>query len=405
MPEHIFDDTHAEVADFLIQKPGNFRFSTSIESDALTLSFHATPFSPLTNSDENHSLPSLSYSLIQWDDLSDDPDGPNIVDANGLVPAAVSQFRARSQDSVGKVSTDHLSKDHFPNGSRADDFEGVDLTAGEGEFLHNSDWVQQLTKSMPIIHHPPHGTKSWGNAILPNGTHYPGHALLPNVTQPLGDTILPNGTHFSGHALSPNVTQSLGNTILPNGIHYSGHALSPNATQSLGNAILPNNTQTSGTSMTNVPNTHLTNAIATPYTYNILPVLSAPNEPCSDCNPTFGLDLDPNLHTDSLIPHIDTIQDNVRVRDFAQEGHQAQEVKTEPELEEGEIIQGHQAYVPEDGHIESNDVCDALTMLISRAAQDEHVGPFINYHSHLSTACTPPYASPIISSPSAYSID
>ncbi|KAG1769716.1 hypothetical protein EV702DRAFT_1049596 [Suillus placidus] len=140
-----------------------------------------------------------------------------------------------------------------------------------------------------------------------------------------------------------------------------------------------------------------------PYTYNTLPVHSVPNEPCSDCNPTFGLDLDPNLRTDSLIPHIDAIADNVRIRDFAQESHQVQEVKIEPELEEGEISQGTQ--VPEGGHIESNGVYNALNTILTCAAQDEHIRPLVNGYSRSSTASTPPYVSPIISSLSDYSID
>ncbi|KAG1779795.1 hypothetical protein EV702DRAFT_1043678 [Suillus placidus] len=117
-------------------------------------------------------------------------------------------------------------------------------------------------------------------------------------------------------------------------------------------------------------------------TSTLPPVLSGSNEPCLVSNPTIALDLDPDPRAVILIPPIDAIADNVRVRDFTQEGHQPQEVKTEPELEEGEISQGTQ--VPE--------------------AQDEHIRPLVNGYSHSSTASTPPYALPIVSSPSVYSM-
>ncbi|KAG1780899.1 hypothetical protein EV702DRAFT_1193733 [Suillus placidus] len=187
MPEHIFDDTRAKVANFLIQNSGNFQFSTSIESDALTFSFHSTPFSPLTSSDESPSLPSLSYSPVQWDELSDDPGGPFVVDANGLGPAFTPQFCAGSQDSVaGTIVNEALPRQLSLSGSHTDDVGGGSI-GGEGEFFHDSNQVQQLTKTMPIpmTHHPPHGTKTPGNAdenlpnvyLLPDGTHIPASHL------------------------------------------------------------------------------------------------------------------------------------------------------------------------------------------------------------------------------------
>jgi hypothetical protein len=68
-------------------------------------------------------------------------------------------------------------------------------------------------------------------------------------------------------------------------------------------------------------------------------VLSVFNEPYSDYDPTIGLDLDPNLCTDTLIPSIDAILDNVCVRDFTHQDHQVKKVKLEPELEDSEIFE------------------------------------------------------------------
>ncbi|KAG1766133.1 hypothetical protein EV702DRAFT_1204301 [Suillus placidus] len=101
--------------------------------------------------------------------------------------------------------------------------------------------------------------------------------------------------------------------------------------------------------MSYVLNTH---ANITPYIYDTSPVPSDYNEPCFAPNLTFAPDPDLDPHTDSLIPRIDAIADNVRVRDFAQESHQVQEVKIEPELEEGEIMY------------------NALNTILTRAAQD-----------------------------------
>ncbi|KAG2338263.1 hypothetical protein BDR05DRAFT_1004402 [Suillus weaverae] len=577
MPEQIFDETCAKVADFLIQNSGNFRFSTSIQSDALTLSFCASPL-PSLSSNDNTSSSSLSYSPIQWEDWTDEPDGPNIVDANSLVPAAVSQFHAGSQDSVGKVPAEHLSKDPLSNGSRADVSKGVDLIAGAGVFfphherlqtlaeglssssVHHSSNVSQLTGNaivpndshflgnaivpndshlpgnvfvpndfyllgnaiapnisqltgnafLPNVSHTmgnvivPNVSQLMGNTIVPNDSHFLGHAFLPNISHTMGNVIVPNISHFLGNVIVPNVSQLMGNVflpnvshtmgnviapndshfsghmfapndshlpgnvfvsndsylpgnaIVPNDSHFSGHVFVPNVSLTMGNVIvpnamllcltflifrghalvlydshhsgnniLPNNSQISGNNM--VPNVSHFSGNATmpivsqysgalmpralnshtnitPYTYAKSPVLSASNEPCFVSNPTFAPDPDPDLRNDALIPPIDAILDNVFIRDFARNNNQGQGVKTEPELEEGEINQGTQVYVPEGGHIESAGVYNTLNTILTCAAQDEHIRPFVNGYLCSSTASTPPYASLIVLSPSVYSI-
>lgn len=69
MPEHMFNNTHAKVADFLFQNPDNFRFTTSIENDSLTLSFCSTFLSPPFNLLQLDTC-SPSYLPIQWEGLS-----------------------------------------------------------------------------------------------------------------------------------------------------------------------------------------------------------------------------------------------------------------------------------------------------------------------------------------------
>jgi len=75
-------------------------------------------------------------------------------------------------------------------------------------------------------------------------------------------------------------------------------------------------------------------------------------------------------------------------------------VKTESALEEGEIINESHTYALAGRKNNSISFYDALTMILSYAAQNEHVGPFENYLSHSSTVFTPPYASL-----SAYSVN
>jgi hypothetical protein len=86
MLDHAFDETRAELADFLFQNTGNFRFMTTIHNDALTLSFQPSPFSPLIDPDES-TPSSLSYSPVQWDRLSTSLEDPIVVPAEGPIPA------------------------------------------------------------------------------------------------------------------------------------------------------------------------------------------------------------------------------------------------------------------------------------------------------------------------------
>ncbi|KAG2745375.1 hypothetical protein P692DRAFT_20877759 [Suillus brevipes Sb2] len=71
MPVHAFQNACTKVADFLIQNPGNFRFTTSIEDDTLTLSFFSS-LPPSNDIADNNDIPSPAYSPINWDELSVD---------------------------------------------------------------------------------------------------------------------------------------------------------------------------------------------------------------------------------------------------------------------------------------------------------------------------------------------
>ncbi|KAG1886228.1 hypothetical protein F4604DRAFT_1675877 [Suillus subluteus] len=91
MPQNVFNETHAELADFLFQNPGNFRFTTSFKNDALTLSFQPTPFSSLIDSPnlEPPTPCSPSYSPVLWEESSQASSdsilapGPSLISAFG----------------------------------------------------------------------------------------------------------------------------------------------------------------------------------------------------------------------------------------------------------------------------------------------------------------------------------
>ncbi|KAG2036323.1 hypothetical protein BDR03DRAFT_1011856 [Suillus americanus] len=100
MPQNVFHETHAELANFLCQNPRNFQFTTSIKNNALTLSFQPTPFSSLLDTPnlEPPTPCSPSYSPVLWEELSytnnlgTDPEHP--VHRSDPDPSSVSVVRS-----------------------------------------------------------------------------------------------------------------------------------------------------------------------------------------------------------------------------------------------------------------------------------------------------------------------
>ncbi|KAG1747468.1 hypothetical protein EDB19DRAFT_1826191 [Suillus lakei] len=100
-----------------LYNPGNFRFSTSILNDALTLSFHQGPFPPLINGTEP-SIPSPSYSPLPWNESSVSPASTIVAQSTGYVSVVDSDSGATSQElGSGCLSTDPHLGDTLPNGS------------------------------------------------------------------------------------------------------------------------------------------------------------------------------------------------------------------------------------------------------------------------------------------------
>jgi len=81
-------DSRTEVADFISQHSGNFRFSTSIADSALTLSFEPTNFTP-TSPPPLFTIsepPTPPYSPFQWDRSPVGREEPIVSPAPAAIP-------------------------------------------------------------------------------------------------------------------------------------------------------------------------------------------------------------------------------------------------------------------------------------------------------------------------------
>ncbi|KAG2738864.1 hypothetical protein P692DRAFT_201811855 [Suillus brevipes Sb2] len=94
MLDDIFNETRADVADFLIQNPGKFRFTTTIQNDALTLTFEPSPPSLISEL----SIHSPSYSPVPWDEWAVHSDSPIVAPSTGYVPVHDSNSDANALD-------------------------------------------------------------------------------------------------------------------------------------------------------------------------------------------------------------------------------------------------------------------------------------------------------------------
>jgi hypothetical protein len=136
-----------------------------------------------------------------------------------------------------------------------------------------------------------------------------------------------------------------------------------------------------------------------------------PNEPCLNLEhiPTCVLDSDIGPRTDNtLIPPIDALTDTISIKDFAQVNSQGTGLKTEPDLEEGEILDaleslGGNLSTVNGGHIDPNTLYQTLMAILTQVAQHEPQNHNGSTRARSSTASTPPSASPHASSPSTHS--
>ncbi|KAG1717658.1 hypothetical protein EDD22DRAFT_856024, partial [Suillus occidentalis] len=213
----------------------------------------------------------------------------------------------------------------------------------------------------------------------------------------------PYGNYSTDHPSNP----SFG---LPNGDHPYA-AASHMANGSFGFANSVSSMELGDNAVPSTANTtssiYLPEHTATLPTCDTCNVLSAFNEPSIDSDSTSVHDMDPDSHTDSMIPRIDALLDIDRVGDSSQDKGPRAIVKEETELEEGEIRETDELTNATfngvmGGPIDFAIIYKALTTLQSCAALDEQTTHVEDTRARSSTAST---MSPRVMSPLADSFD
>ncbi|KAG2740475.1 hypothetical protein P692DRAFT_20881096, partial [Suillus brevipes Sb2] len=87
MPDDTFNETRADVADFLVQNAGNFRFTTTIQNDSLTLAFEPSlpPLHPYNVVEPASSVPSPPYTPLQWEQWDTHSEDSIVAPATGAI--------------------------------------------------------------------------------------------------------------------------------------------------------------------------------------------------------------------------------------------------------------------------------------------------------------------------------
>ncbi|KAG1848669.1 hypothetical protein F4604DRAFT_1687631 [Suillus subluteus] len=151
MPYTPFMDSHAEVSDFLSSHSGNFRFSTSIEDDALTLSFQPTyPFPPhipppfFTISEP----PTPPYSPLHWDHSQTGREEP-------IVSLAPQSIPIHADSVLTGDGTDTINDGQLPTvleeGEESEDNFNATLNTTFGYSINDSTNTNNETPEGPFI--------------------------------------------------------------------------------------------------------------------------------------------------------------------------------------------------------------------------------------------------------------
>jgi hypothetical protein len=228
MPEEAFNETRADVADFLVQNPGNFRFTTTIHNDSLTLAFE--PSLPPLHSyhvETVSSVPSPPYTPLQWEQWDAHSEDSIVAPATGYVSAFDSNSSAIQLD-PGPPSIPPLPGP-LVNGHPAPG----DGLAGEPFYLYNASQSLHLVPSTSDIQ---------------DGTIAVNHA--PSLTRP--GVLSVDADVLASETLVPPITSiqdngHLSNASMPNALS-SDASIEVNARLSialLSDASLEDNTRSS----------------------------------------------------------------------------------------------------------------------------------------------------------------
>ncbi|KAG1735538.1 hypothetical protein EDB19DRAFT_1910606 [Suillus lakei] len=227
MPDKALNEARAEVADFLFQNPRNFRFSTTILNNALTLSFHQGPFSPLIDGSKPP-ISSPSYSPLPWDESSVNPTSPIVTEATRYVSVADSHFDATSKElRTGHLSSDLRLRDILPVDSLINGYPTghqkelkEDSTAGEwpGEF-------STFFSSLPIFQVPYTTENQDGTILAADPSTAKQHALGPTSSldlahsgtdPPAQRSLIPPIAYLLDELLSNSINNHLSSNSIDN---------------------------------------------------------------------------------------------------------------------------------------------------------------------------------------------
>ncbi|KAG1884406.1 hypothetical protein F4604DRAFT_1919604 [Suillus subluteus] len=218
MDDNSFLGTCANVHDFLSRNSGNFHFATTIEDDALTLSFYPSNYSSTEDSISQGSsyLPTPAYSPVQWTFATGQEDHI-VMPAQDQVPTNAfdtrlipSPFGLEALPVPGR----HHNKDSASSEER-DELEGDSESEGGGGksldsfFLKNHEFAEFAMDidTDPIIFRP-NGilNESWES----NGTSVSNITSVSNGTSvPLTPAVLTMLDHF--------IVSSQGELTMPDG--------------------------------------------------------------------------------------------------------------------------------------------------------------------------------------------
>jgi hypothetical protein len=141
MPYTPLTDSRTEVADFISQHSGNFRFSTSIADSALTLSFEPTNFTP-TSPPPLFTIsepPTPPYSPFQWDRSPVGREEPIVSPAPAAIPISAGSIL----NGTDTIDDDNLSTVQ-EEGEVPDDEFNETLNATFGERFNDKKFTKSL---------------------------------------------------------------------------------------------------------------------------------------------------------------------------------------------------------------------------------------------------------------------
>ncbi|KAG1851935.1 hypothetical protein F4604DRAFT_1933870 [Suillus subluteus] len=194
MGDNTFSSARGSVHNFLSRNPGNFHFSTTIDDDALTLSFYPSTYSPTNVSESQGSSfpPSPSYSPVQWEYLPTRQDGHIISPGPRHIPLRLS-------DSLDKTDSPDLTT--FPSLGNTQRREGSVFEEEEDELESDEENNNVVGESLSFFFVKTYPDNEFAMDIdlgesffCPNGLLMPASSIAPTPNGTLATSAYPSTT-------------------------------------------------------------------------------------------------------------------------------------------------------------------------------------------------------------------